>query len=203
MCESLDVWSVPLKTIVSGIKPLLDFVSILRITSYSLGWFFLSFSSINSRSSKNLKTILTDIVNSLDGIYSGFCVDTDGLLIEEVNLEGTLGKESSLILCSLVAGIQSNMSTIGQEIGSSPWVSFTSESENFKFFLRAVGQIAFVGVLTDPYVDMELLKLVIGPGVDAILEILQHSPSIKRNTARRSVLKNSQKELDTLLNMEL
>jgi predicted regulator of Ras-like GTPase activity (Roadblock/LC7/MglB family) len=168
-----------------------------------LGWFFLSFSSINSRSSKNLKTVLTDIVQSLDGIYSGFCVDTDGLLIEEVNLEGTLGKESSLILCSLVAGIQSNMSAIGQEIGSSPWLSFTSESENFKLFLRAVGQIAFVGVLTDPYVDMELLKLVIGPGVDAILEILQHYPSLKQNTDQISGLKNSQKELNALLDMEL
>lgn len=173
------------------------------MSSYILGWFFLSFSNINSRSSKNLKTVLTDIVKSLDGIYSGFCVDTDGLLIEEVNLEGTLGKESSLILCSLIAGIQSNMSTIGQEIGSSPWVSFTSESDNFKLFLRAVGQIAFVGILTDPYVDMELLKLVIGPGVDAILEILQDSPSIKRNATRIAVLKDSQKELDSLLDMEL
>jgi predicted regulator of Ras-like GTPase activity (Roadblock/LC7/MglB family) len=162
----------------------------------------LSLSNGNSRSSKTLKEVLTDVVNSLDGIYSGFCVDTDGLLIEEVNLEGTLGKESSLILCSLVAGIQSNMSIIGQEIGSSPWVSFTSESDNFKLFLRAAGRIAFVGVLTDPYVDLELLKLVIGPGVDAILTILQQYPSLKRSSAQISDLKITQKELDVLLEME-
>ncbi|MFX0185817.1 MAG: roadblock/LC7 domain-containing protein [Candidatus Hodarchaeota archaeon] len=162
----------------------------------------MSLSNGNSRSSKTLKEVLTDVVNSLDGIYSGFCVDTDGLLIEEVNLEGTLGKESSLILCSLVAGIQSNMSTIGQEIGSSPWVSFTSESDNFKLFLRAAGRIAFVGVLTDPYVDLELLKLVIGPGVDAILTILQQYPSLKRSSAQISNLKIKQKELDVLLEMD-
>ena len=155
-----------------------------------------------SRQSKTLKEVLNDIVNSLDGIHSGFCVDTDGLLIEEVNLEGTLGKESSLILCSLVAGIQSNMETIGKEIGSSPWVSFTSESNNFKLFLRAAGGIAFLGVLTDPYVDMELLKLVIGPGIDAILQILQQHPTLKRPLLQISSLNVSQSELDNILKME-
>ena len=58
----------------------------------------MSFSNNSSKHTKSLSQILTDLVNSLDGIYSGFCVDREGLLIEEVNLEGTLGKESSLIL---------------------------------------------------------------------------------------------------------
>lgn len=141
-------------------------------------------------------------MSSLDGIYSGFCVDTDGLLIEEVNLEGTLGKESSLILCSLVAGIQSNMDTIGQEIGSSPWVSFTAESSNFKLFLRAIGRIAFLGVLTDPYVDLELLKLIIGPAIDSILKIIQQWPPSKRSQSQISSLSITQKELDKILTME-
>lgn len=162
----------------------------------------MSFSSNNLYNSKSIKDILLDIVNSLDGIYSGFCVDTDGLLIEEMNLEGTLGKESSLILCSLVAGIQSNMVTIGYEIGSSPWVSFSSESDNFKLFLKAVGDIAFLGVLTDPYVDMELLKLIIEPGVDAILQILQKSPMLKRSPSQLSGLIITQQELDSILKME-
>lgn len=162
----------------------------------------MSFSSNNLYNSKSIKDILLDIANSLDGIYSGFCVDTDGLLIEEVNLEGTLGKESSLILCSLVAGIQSNMVTIGYEIGSSPWVSFSSESDNFKLFLKAVGDIAFLGVLTDPYVDMELLKLIIEPGVDAILQILQKSPMLKRSPSQLSGLIITQQELDSILKME-
>lgn len=124
----------------------------------------MSLSNNTAGFTKNLRDVLQDIVNSLNGIHAVTIIDTDGLLIEEINLEGTLGKESSLILCSLVAGINANMVTIGREIGSSPWVSLTSESENFKFFIRAVGSIAFLGVLTDPYVDMELLKLVIGPG---------------------------------------
>lgn len=141
-------------------------------------------------------------MNSLDGIYSGFCVDTDGLLIEEVNLEGTLGKESSLILCSLVAGIQSNMDTIGHEIGSSPWVSFTAESSNFKFFLRTVGRIAFLGVLTDPYVDLELLKLIVGPAVDSILQIIQQWPPLKRSQSKISPLTITRKELDNILTMD-
>ena len=162
----------------------------------------MSFSTDNSHNSKTIRDILLDIANSLDGIFSGFCVDTDGLLIEEVNLEGTLGKESSLILCSLVAGIQSNMVTIGYEIGSSPWVSFSSESDNFKLFLKAVGNIAFLGVLTDPYVDMELLKLIIEPGVDAILQILQKSPLFKRSPSQLSGLNITQEELDLILRME-
>ncbi|MHA2226019.1 MAG: roadblock/LC7 domain-containing protein [Candidatus Hodarchaeales archaeon] len=153
------------------------------------------------RSTTRIRQVLTDIVNSLDGIHSGFCVDTDGLLIEEVNLEGTLGKESSLILCSLVAGIQSNMDTIGQEIGSYPWVSFTSESSNFKFFLRAVGRIAFLGVLTDPYVDLELLKLIIVPGVDAILQIIKHWTPLKRHKSPIIDLLITQEEIDDLLSL--
>ncbi|UCE13733.1 MAG: hypothetical protein JSV04_00825 [Candidatus Heimdallarchaeota archaeon] len=163
----------------------------------------MSFSNNNYKQSRiSLRQVLTDIVNSLDGIYSGFCVDTDGLLIEEVNLEGTLGKESSLILCSLVAGIQSNMDTIGHEIGSSPWISFTAESSNFKFFLRAVGRIAFLGVLTDPYVDLELLKLIIGPGIDSIMQIIQQWLPLKRPQSQISSLTINQKEVDDILTME-
>ncbi len=135
-------------------------------------------------------------------MYSCFCVDADGLIIEEVNLEGTLGKESSLILCSLMAGIQSNMTTIGHEIGSSPWVSFTSESQNYKIFLRTVGKIAFLGVLTDPYVDLELLKLIIGPGVDTILQILQQWPVIDKSKTQLSKIEITQVELDDLLIMD-
>jgi len=151
---------------------------------------------------KNLKDVLQDIVNSLNGIHAVTIIDTDGLLIEEINLEGSLGKESSLILCSLVAGINANMVTIGREIGSSPWVSLTSESENFKFFIRAAGEIAFLGVLTDPYVDMELLKLVIGPGVNLILQILQqqHYPK-SRPLFSLSTRRISQEEIDTILDM--
>lgn len=145
---------------------------------------------------------MIDVVNSLDGIYSGFCVDTDGLLIEEVNLEGTLGKESSLILCSLVAGIQSNMDTIRHEIGSSPWISFTAESSNFKLFLRAIGRIAFLGVLTDPYVDLELLKLIIGPTIDSILQLIQQRPTLKHKQSQISTLSVSQEELDDILTNE-
>ncbi len=163
----------------------------------------MTFSNDNSRQSKTgLRQVLTDIVNSLDGIYSGFCVDTDGLLIEEANLEGTLGKESSLILCSLVAGIQSNMDTIRHEIGSSPWVSFTAERNNFKLFLRAIGRIAFLGVLTDPYVDLELLKLIIGPAIDSIMQIIQQWPPSKRPQSQISSLSITQKELDNILSME-
>lgn len=163
----------------------------------------MSFSNNNSTQSKTgLRQVLTDIVDSLDGIYSGFCVDTDGLLIEEVNLEGTLGKESSLILCSLVAGIQSNMDTIGHEIGSTPWVSFTAESSNFKFFLQAIGRIAFLGVLTDPYVDLELLKLIIGPAGDSVLQIIQKWGPSKRPQSQISNFTISRKELDDILTME-
>ena len=146
--------------------------------------------------------MLTDIVNSIDGIYSGFCVDSDGLLIEEVNLAGTLGKESSLILCSLVAGIQSNMVTIGYEIGSSPWISFTSESKDYKLVLSAAGDIAFIGVLTDPYVDLELLKLILGPGVDAIFQILNQSPVNRQESDSIVGYTISRKELDNILSME-
>lgn len=141
-------------------------------------------------------------MNSLDGIYSGFCVDTDGLLIEEVNLEGTLGKESSLILCSLAAGIQSNMDTIGHEIGSSPWVSFTAESNNYKFFIRAIGRVAFLGVLTDPYVDLELLKLIIGPAIDSILQIIQQWSPLKRPQSKFFSLSITQKDLEDILTMK-
>jgi len=146
--------------------------------------------------------VLTDVVNSLDGIYSGFCVDTDGLLIEEVNLEAILGKESSLILCSLVAGIQSNMDIIGHEIGSSPWVSFTAESSNYKFFLRAIGIVAFLGVLTDPYVDLELLKLIIGPAADSILQIIQQWSPLKRPQTQFSPISISREKLDNILRMK-
>ena len=163
----------------------------------------MALSNNSSRKAKTgLQQVLTDIVNSLDGIYSGFCVDTDGLLIEEVNLEATLGKESSLILCSLVAGIQSNMDTIGYEIGSSPWVSFTAESSNYKFFLRAIGQVAFLGVLTDPYVDLELLKLIIGPAVDSILQIIQQWSPLKRPQSQFSPLSITRKDLDEILRMK-
>ncbi len=162
----------------------------------------MSFSSNSSKHTKNLRQVLTDLVNSLDGIYSGFCVDREGLLIEEVNLEGTLGKESSLILCSLMAGVCANMDTIGREIGGSPWVSFISESSKFKLYLRTVGKIAFLGVLTDPYVDFELLKLIVGPGVDAILQILQQKPGAHYQTSLVTPLISSQKEIDDLLSME-
>ncbi len=162
----------------------------------------MSFPTTNSNNTKTIKDILQEITNSLDGIYSSFCVDVDGLLIEEVKLEGTLGKESSLILCSLIAGIQSNMFTIGNEIGSSPWVSFSSESDNFKLFLKAVGNIAFLGVLTDPYVDIELLKMIIEPGLDAILKFLKKVPNFKRSFSQMSGLKITQEELDFILNME-
>ncbi|MFW9902846.1 MAG: roadblock/LC7 domain-containing protein [Candidatus Thorarchaeota archaeon] len=151
------------------------------------------------KSETGLRQVLTDIVNSLEGIYSGFCVDTDGLLIEEINLEATLGKESSLILCSLVAGIQSSMDTIGREIRSSPWVSFTAESSNYKFFLRAIGSFAFLGVLTDPYVDLELLKLIIGPAVDSIIQIIQQWTPLKRPQSQFSPLAISQRDLDEIL----
>ncbi|WP_455140209.1 roadblock/LC7 domain-containing protein [Candidatus Hodarchaeum mangrovi] len=159
----------------------------------------MSLSDNRARESKTLHQVLTDIVNSYDGVYSGFCVDTDGLLIEEVNLEGTMGKESSLILCSLVAGIHASLETIGKEIGSSPWVSFTSESDKFKLLLRDMGRIAFLGILADPNVDLELLNLIIGPAIDAILEILQQGP-IKRNLPELpSSLSISQAELDEIL----
>lgn len=151
---------------------------------------------------KTIKTVLTDIVNSIDGIYSGFCVDTDGLLIEEVNLAGTLGKESSLILCSMVAGIQSSMVTIGFEVGSGPWTSFTSESKDYKLVLSAVGKIAFIGVLTDPYVDLELLKLILGPGVDAILQILNQSTMYSRTKANTIGYTVSQTEINKILSMD-
>jgi len=159
----------------------------------------MSLSDNRARESKTLHQVLTDIVNSYAGVYSGFCVDTDGLLIEEVNLEGTMGKESSLILCSLVAGIHSSLDTIGKEIGSSPWVSFTSESDKFKLLLRDMGRIAFLGILADPYVDLELLNLIISPAIDAILEILQQG-SIKRNLPDLpSLITISQAELDEIL----
>ncbi|MFW9777276.1 MAG: roadblock/LC7 domain-containing protein [Candidatus Heimdallarchaeota archaeon] len=159
-------------------------------------------SNNNAGFTKNLQDVLQDIVNSLNGIHAVTIIDTDGLLIEEINLEGTLGKESSLILCSLVAGINANMVTIGREIGSSPWVSLTSESENFKFFIRAVGSIAFLGVLTDPYVDMELLKLVIGPGVNLILQILEeHQYPKSRPLFSLSSLHISQDKIDKILEM--
>jgi predicted regulator of Ras-like GTPase activity (Roadblock/LC7/MglB family) len=156
----------------------------------------------NSKYVKTIKSVLTDIVNSIDGIYSGFCVDSDGLLIEEVNLAGTLGKESSLILCSLVAGIQSSMVTIGYEIGSSPWISFTSESKEYKLVLSAAGDIAFIGVLTDPYVDLELLKLILGPGVDAIYQLLNQSPVNKPTSDNIVGYTISREELDDILSME-
>ena len=162
----------------------------------------MSLTNGNSKYVKTIKTVLTDIVNSIDGIYSGFCVDSDGLLIEEVNLAGTLGKESSLILCSLVAGIQSNMVTIGYEIGSSPWISFTSESKDYKLVLSAAGDIAFIGVLTDPYVDLELLKLILGPGVDAIFQILNQSPVNRQKSDSIVGYTISRKELDNILSME-
>ncbi len=163
----------------------------------------MSFSNGTSDQSKiGVQQVLIDIVNSLDGIYSGFCVDTDGLLIEEVNLEGTLGKESSIILCSLVAGIQSNMDTIRHEIGSSPWISFTAESSNIKLFLRAIGRIAFLGVLTDPYVDLELLKLIIGPAIDSILQLIQQWPTLKHKQSQISTLSVSREELDDILTNE-
>ncbi|MFX0087002.1 MAG: roadblock/LC7 domain-containing protein [Candidatus Hodarchaeota archaeon] len=162
----------------------------------------MSFSNNSSKQTKTLNQILTDLVNSLDGIYSGFCVDREGLLIEEVNLEGTLGKESSLILCSLMAGVCANMDTIGREIGGSPWVSFISESSKFKLYLRTVGNIAFLGVLTDPYVDFELLKLIVGPGVDAILQTLQQRPETQYSISLITPLASSQKEIDDILTME-
>ncbi len=162
----------------------------------------MSFSNNGSRHTKTLNQILTDLVNSLDGIYSGFCVDREGLLIEEVNLEGTLGKESSLVLCSLMAGVCANMDTIGREIGGSPWVSFLSESSKFKLYLRTVGNIAFLGVLTDPYVDFELLKLIVGPGVDAILQTLQLRPETHYPISLITSLVSSQKEIDDILTME-
>jgi len=146
-----------------------------------------------------INQVLSDIVKSYDGIYSCFCVDSDGLLIEEVNLEATMGKESSLILCSLVSGIHSNLAIIGKEIGSSPWVSFTSESEKFKLFLRDIGKIAFLGVLADPYVDLELINLIIGPAVDAILEILKQEPFKRELPELSSSFNISREELDLLL----
>ena len=155
-----------------------------------------------SKHTKTLSQVLTGLVNSLDGIYSGFCVDKEGLLIEEVNLEGTLGKESSLILCSLMAGVCANMGTIGKEIGGSPWVSFISESSKYKLYLRTVGNIAFLGVLTDPYVDFELLKLIVGPGVDAILHILQQRPESQYPLSLFTPLITTRKEIDDLLSME-
>ena len=168
----------------------------------SLGEFPVSLTNGKAKHNKTINEVLTDIVNSIDGIYSGFCVDSDGLLIEEVNLAGTLGKESSLILCSLVAGIQSNMVIIGHEIGSSPWISFTSESKDYKLVLSAAGDIAYIGVLTDPYVDLELLKLVLGPGVDAIFQILKFS--LIRNHSYQNGIGYlvKQEEIDRILLME-
>ncbi|MHA2176532.1 MAG: roadblock/LC7 domain-containing protein [Candidatus Hodarchaeales archaeon] len=162
----------------------------------------MSLTNGNAKQPKTIKDILTDIVDSIDGIFAGFCVDTDGLLIEEVNLGGTLGKESSLILCSLVAGIQSIMVNIGYEIGSSPWISFTSESKEYKLILSAAGEIAFIGVLTDPYVDLELLKLVLGPGVDVIFQILIKSPVKPQTYTQREGITISQTEIDNLLSMD-
>ena len=162
----------------------------------------MSLTNGKAKHNKTIKIVLTDIVNSIDGIYSGFCVDSDGLLIEEVNLAGTLGKESSLILCSLVAGIQSNMVTIGYEIGSSPWISFTSESKEYKLVLSAAGDIAYIGVLTDPYVDLELLKLILGPGVDAIFQILRYTPVKDQSYLKREGYLVTQEEIDRILFME-
>lgn len=162
----------------------------------------MSLTNGNVKHTKTIKDVLTDIVSSIDGIFAGFCVDSDGLLIEEVNLAGTLGKESSLILCSLVAGIQSNMVNIGYEIGSSPWISFTSESKEYKLVLSAAGKIAFIGVLTDPYVDLELLKLVLGPGVDVIYQLLSSSPIKSQNLTNKSGITISQKEIDDILTMD-
>ena len=159
----------------------------------------MSLSDNRARESKTLHQVLTDIVNSYDGVYSGFCVDTDGLLIEEVNLEGTMGKESSLILCSLIAGIHSSLETIGKEIGSSPWVSFTSESDKFKLLLRDMGRIAYLGILATPYVDLELLNLIISPAIDAILEILQQGSNKRNLPDLPSSLSISQAELDEIL----
>lgn len=167
-----------------------------------LGELPVSLTNGNTKHTKTIKNVLTDIVNSIDGIYSGFCVDSDGLLIEEVNLAGTLGKESSLILCSLIAGIQSSMVTIGYEIGSSPWISFTSESKDYKLVLSAAGDIAFIGVLTDPYVDLELLKLILGPGVDAILQILNQSPMNKHTPDDVVGYTISRAEIDNILFMD-
>ena len=162
----------------------------------------MSLTNGNVKHTKTIKDVLTDIVSSIDGIFAGFCVDSDGLLIEEVNLAGTLGKESSLILCSLVAGIQSNMVNIGYEIGSSPWISFTSESKEYKLVLSAAGEIAFIGVLTDPYVDLELLKLVLGPGVDVIYQLLSSSPIKSQNLTKKSGITISQEEIDDILTMD-
>ena len=162
----------------------------------------MSLTNGKAKHNKTIKEVLTDIVNSIEGIYSGFCVDSDGLLVEEVNLAGTLGKESSLILCSLVAGIQSNMVTIGYEIGSSPWISFTSESKDYKLVLSAAGDIAYIGVLTDPYVDLELLKLVLGPGVDAIFQILKYTPLNNHSYQDDTGYLVTQEEIDKILSME-
>ncbi len=162
----------------------------------------MSLTNGNIKHPKTIKGVLTDIVNSIDGIYSGFCVDSDGLLIEEVNLAGTLGKESSIILCSLVAGIQSNMVDIGHEIGSSPWISFTSESKDNKLVLSAAGDIAFIGVLTDPYVDLELLKLILGPGVDMIYQILNQTPTAKPPKTEITGFTISKREIDDILTLE-
>ena len=167
-----------------------------------LGEFPVSLTNGKAKHNKTIKELLTDIVNSIDGIYSGFCVDSDGLLIEEVNLAGTLGKESSLILCSLVAGIQSNMVTIGYEIGSSPWISFTSESKDYKLVLSAAGDIAYIGILTDPYVDLELLKLVLGPGVDAIFQILKYTPVKNHSYQKSKGYLVTQDEIDRILMMK-
>ena len=88
------------------------------------------------------------------------------------------------------------------EIGSSPWVSFTAESSNYKFFLRAIGRVAFLGVLTDPYVDLELLRLIIGPAVDSILQIIQQWSPLKRPQSQFSPLSITQKDLDDILSMK-
>ena len=162
----------------------------------------MSFTNGHVKRAKTINGVLTDIVNSIDGIYSGFCVDSDGLLIEEVNLAGTLGRESSLILCSLVAGIQSNMVTISYEIGSSPWISFTSESKEYKLVLSAAGNIAYIGVLTDPYVDLELLKLILGPGVDMIFQILNKTSMKKQSETNSSGFTILQSEIDEILSMK-
>ena len=54
----------------------------------------------------------------------------------------------------------------------------------------------------DPYVDLELLKLVLGPGVDAIYQILKYTPIKDISTLDETVYVVSQEEIDRILTME-
>lgn len=155
------------------------------------------------KSELGIKDILLNIKNSLDGIYSVFCIDSDGLLINEVGLQATLGKDTSIILSSLIAGIQSNIDIIGKEIKSDTWISFISESNNYKLIVWPIDSIAFLGVLTNPFIDLEILKLIIKSATNKINNLLSKwsFTGIKNQLVEFKEINISTKDIDDFLNI--